>query len=350
MAIVSLAVAHSRRFRPFASRALPSRHASATPSSIPQSPGFIRGCLRSGRTPSISTTAKPDGMTTLVSNSLRSFSAIPPTSSVPGGTTGANADQSIPDSLSPEVALKAQDAMKLYIEHGVGKRKLEEIAAEKEKGETALVDRWQKMIQIYLQAQCHIISLLGYTPDDRGITLYTTHLQYALNLAPPEQSEQLRKSGRDTYRVVLEKAFSLPLTEEQALKGELSIVDARNIMHKVSMRMQEAEVLEKVATLCSVSVAMNNSPEAKQIDMMRKHTVVQEVMVKDVYLGGDPSIAEEHGFGKGEDGYVRFQCAMAEHQGDPLITQYVGTAMLKLLQSAGIDVEAMQALEAMQKK
>jgi len=71
-------------------------------------------------------------MTTLVSNSLRSFSAIPPTSSVPGGTTGANADQSMPDSLSPEVALKAQDAMKLYIEHGVGKRKLEQIAAEKE--------------------------------------------------------------------------------------------------------------------------------------------------------------------------------------------------------------------------
>jgi len=38
----------------------------------------------------------------------------------------------MPDSLSPEVALKAQDAMKLYIEHGVGKRKLEQIAAEKE--------------------------------------------------------------------------------------------------------------------------------------------------------------------------------------------------------------------------
>lgn len=33
---------------------------------------------------------------------------------------------------------------------------------------------------------------------------------------------------------------------------------------------------------------------------------------------------------------------MAEHQGDPLITQYVGAAMVKLLQSAGIDMAALQ--------
>jgi predicted Fe-Mo cluster-binding NifX family protein len=33
---------------------------------------------------------------------------------------------------------------------------------------------------------------------------------------------------------------------------------------------------------------------------------------------------------------------LAEHQGDPLITQYVGTAIMQLLQAAGIDMEAMQ--------
>lgn len=150
--------------------------------------------------------------------------------------------------------------------------------------------------------------------------------------------------------MVLEKAFDLPLLEEQSLKGELSIVDARNIMHKVSMKMQDPEVLEKVARACSVSVAMNDSLEAKQLDMGRKHTVVQEVMVSDVYMSGNPSIVKESGFGDGEDGYVRMQCAMAEHQGDPLITQYVGTAMIRLLQSAGIDTEAMQNLEAMAKQ
>ena len=29
---------------------------------------------------------------------------------------------------------------------------------------------------------------------------------------------------------------------------------------------------------------------------------------------------------------------LAEHQGDPLINQYVGSAMVKLLHSAGIDM------------
>jgi hypothetical protein len=90
-------------------------------------------------------------------------------------------------------------------------------------------------------------------------------------------------------------------------------------------------------------VETNDSPEAQQIDMARKHTVIQQVMVDDVYLaGGDMSLVSECGFGTGEDGYVRMQFAMAEHQGDPLITQYVGAAMMKLLESAGIDVSALQ--------
>ena len=57
---------------------------------------------------------------------------------------------------------------------------------------------------------------------------------------------------------------------------------------------------------------------------------------------GGTSIVQECGFGEGEEGYVRMQSAMAEHQGDPLITQYVGVGMVKLLHSAGIDMEALQ--------
>ena len=198
------------------------------------------------------------------------------------------------------------------------------------------------MIETYLQTQCAILALLGYPANERGIALYTQHLSNAIRLAPPEMQDKLRIAGRDTYRMILASAFDLPLLEEQSLKGELSIVDARNIMHKVSIRMQEPEVLEKVARACSVSVALNDSPEAQQLELARKHTVIQEVMVKDVYLNGNPSLVKECGFGDGEDGYVRMQYAMAEHQGDPLVAQYVGTAMIKLLESAGIDVGAIQ--------
>jgi hypothetical protein len=261
----------------------------------------------------------------------------------PSATTQtiANANAPKPENLAPEAGLGAQDAMKLFIQHGVGRRKLNGIAAEK--GKTSLVDRWQKMVATYIETQCYVITLLGYTPDERGITLYTKHLQEALATASPEVQEMLRIAGRDTYRMVLANAFDLPLMEEQEIKGELSIVDARNIMHKVSVRMQSPEVLEKVAKICSVSVAMNDSAEAQQVELARKHTVIQQIMVDDVYLaGGDSSLVSECGFGKGEDGYVRMQFAMAEHQGDPLITQYVGAAMMKLLESAGIDITSLQ--------
>ena len=252
-----------------------------------------------------------------------------------------NANSPPPEKLAPEAGLGAQDAMKLFVQHGVGRRKLNDIAADK--GKTPLVDRWQKMVATYIETQCHVITLLGYTPDERGIGLYTQHPQQAMASSSPEVQDMLRIAGRDTYRMVLANAFDLPLMEEQESKGELSIVDARNIMHKVSLRMQDPEVLEKVAKICSVSVETNDSPEAQQIDMARKHTVIQQVMVDDVYLaGGDNSLVNECGFGNGEDGYVRMQFAMAEHQGDPLITQYVGAAMMKLLESAGIDVSALQ--------
>lgn len=239
--------------------------------------------------------------------------------------------------------------MKLFIEHGLGKQKLQQIALEK--NNSPLVDRWQKMVATYLETQCHVISLLGYKPDEHGISMYTQQLSQALQMSQPEVQEQLRVAGRDTYRMVLAAAFDIPtLMEEQEKSGELSVVDARNIMHKVSLRMQAPEVLEGVAKRCSVSVAMNDSHEAKQIELASKHTVVQEVMVKDVYLseeeGSGVSLVQECGFGEGEDGYVRMQCALAEHQGDPLINQYVGAAMMKLLQSAGIDMQALQTGQA----
>lgn len=265
----------------------------------------------------------------------------PPTASPPTGV----AQFQPPTSLTPEAGLGAQDAMKLFIEHGLGKQKLQQIATEKDT--VPFVERWQKMVATYIETQCHVIHLLGYKPDEHGIATYTQQLMQAMQLSSPEVQEKLRVGGRDTYRMVLGAAFNIPtLIEEQEEKGELSIVDARNIMHKVSIRMQEPEVLESVAKQCSVSVAMNDSEEAKQIELARKHTVVQEVMVKDVYMAktteGGVSLVEECGFGHGEDGYVRMQSAMAEHQSDPLINQYVGASMVKLLQSAGIDMEALQ--------
>mmetsp|Transcript_54889 Transcript_54889/g.116617 ORF Transcript_54889/g.116617 Transcript_54889/m.116617 type:complete len:333 (-) Transcript_54889:78-1076(-) len=287
-----------------------------------------------------------NSITSCAQNSIvRSFSAMPPP---PTATPPNAATAQPPASITAEAGLGALGAMRLFVEHGLGKRKLDEIAAEKDT--SPLVHRWQKMIATYLESQCHVIALLGYRPDETGIALYSQHLTEALRLSPPDLQEEMRVAGRDNYRMVLAGAFDVPsLVEEQKERGELSVVDARNIMHKVSLRMQDPEVLEKVAKRCGTYAATNDSPEARQIELSRKHTAVQETMVDDVYLSrkeGGASLVEECGFGEGEGGYVRMQSAMTEHQGDPLIAEYMSAAMTRLLQSAGIDIGALQRGEA----
>lgn len=211
-------------------------------------------------------------------------------------------------------------------------------------GTIPFIERWQKMIQIYLQTQCAVIQLLGYEPNEQGISLYTQHLSQAMANSAPEVQEMLRTVSRDTYRMVLGGAFGIDLVKEQAEKGEMTIVDARNMMHKVALRMQDPEILEKVSKATAQPVGMNDSPEAKAIEMAHKHTTIQQIMVYDVYLSGSPTLVEECGFfGSGEEGYVRMQGSLAEYQNDPLIGQYVGGAMLKLLESAGIEMKNMQS-------
>jgi hypothetical protein len=55
-----------------------------------------------------------------------------------------------------------------------------------------------------------------------------------------------------------------------------------------------------------------------------------------------PVRVEDCGFGAGTEGYVWMQMTMAEHQNDPLVAQYIGTAMMQILQVAGLDAAVQQ--------
>ena len=100
-------------------------------------------------------------------------------------------------------------------------------------------------------------------------------------------------------------------------------------------------------SLCMLSIystyllTLSFQDENPQMEMAQKHHIVQETLVHKVYLDG---LIEECGFPAGEDGYVRMQLAMADHQNDPLVAQYVGASMMQILQVAGLagDMEAMQ--------
>lgn len=262
-------------------------------------------------------------------------------SSSAAATPAAPLDTSAPTGLTLEIAQGVQDATLLYVEHGLGRRRLDALAAND--AGANLVTRWQHMMEAFLGTQVHVLAGLGYEASERGIALYNQHLARLMQQAPPDAQERLRVQGRDLWRTTLRRAFALEGDDDQ---GERTIVEARNIMFKVSERMQAPDILEKIVTLSNNAVRddannnNNNAPPGNE--MTRRHTVVQQVLVEDVYLGGNPSLVEDCGFGTGEHAYVRMQSAMAEHQSDPLVAQYVGGGMMKVLQAAGIDINQLQ--------
>lgn len=248
-----------------------------------------------------------------------------------------------PSSMNKEIAFGIQSSTQMYIKHGIGYQRLNEIA--KDGGETkTLVTRWQRMMEAFLGTQVHVIAGLGYSPNEQGLHLYNQHVAMFMQSADPETQEKLRINTRDVWRFVLSTAFGIP--RDQIESNEVSIVDARNVMHKVALKMQDPAILEIISEKCGKMESTGNP----QMDMAMKHQVVQDTLVNDVYLGGSPSLVEECGFEAGEKGYVFMQCIMSEHQNDPLIGQYVGSAMMQLMKAAGIDMSDIQrAAEEIQK-
>jgi hypothetical protein len=311
-----------------------------------------------------------------------------------------------PKTINDEMALGIQDAVDLFIRHGIGRQRLQSLAAAK----MPTVQKWQLMMECYMATQVHVLAGLGYPTDESGLSAYHAHLgEFMQAAATPDTQEMWKENGRDTWRLVLTTAFGMdPDDFEEKDIGtficnnvlHISLhflvalpricivsrcappVEARNITHKLATKMQNEDILKKVAERCASLPPISDTSfddmggdkalQRQQLEMAQRHHVVQEVLVNEVYLGGNPSMVEECGFGKGERGYVRMQVVMAEHQSDPMVAQYVGsgeyrklcaysdgyslqlsstylalisvfpTGMMRILKSAGIDMGSAQ--------
>lgn len=273
----------------------------------------------------------------------------------------SSSGSSPPPKLNEEMILGIQNATLLLIQYGLGKKHLLEVAKDSRgRPQSTLVPRWQRMMQGYLGSQVHILAGLGYSPDEKGVSLYQYQYNEFLSTAAPETQEKLRKLGRDVWRQVLSIAFDIPQDQMMAMimnnskkesgyssnsqeVEELSIVDARNIMFQVAQKMIEPTLLESIArqvakASSTISNSSNSNQEQQQQALMAiKHTLVQQVLVNEVYLGENGKLLQECGFPPGEEGYVALQCAIAEYQTDPVVAQYMGGAMMRVLQAAGLD-------------
>ena len=100
-------------------------------------------------------------------------------------------------------------------------------------------------------------------------------------------------------------------------------------------------------TLCDACVRVKThslfaTDEDPEIEVALKHQILQDIIVNSVYLGGEPSLVEEAGFGSGPVAYAKAQCAMSDHEGDPLVAQYASSAMVKIWDAAGLDLSSIQ--------
>jgi len=240
-----------------------------------------------------------------------------------------------PTELNMEMAQGIQTANHLILKYGVGRQRLELLSKESD-STMPLVMKWQRMMEIYLGAQLHVVAALGYQTDEQGIMMYTQQLaQFIGTKCDPATQDEFRAKGRDTWRDMLATAFDLDRDMIAEKYGnELSIVDARNIVHKVASALIEPHILEEVATRVG-----QLPPQAdKNMEMGMKHSIIQDVVVNNVYLGGDTPLTEELGFGSGPKGYALMQYVMAYHESDPLCMQYTSSSMSKIWAAAGLDL------------
>ena len=201
------------------------------------------------------------------------------------------------------------------------------------------------MMEVHLSAQVHVLTGLGYPPTEQGIAMYNYQLSELMSTLMPGQADKLQRDSRDLWRTTLGLAFNLPLPEDEGegkVAGdydELDVQQARELMYDVSVRMGSKDFLE---------ILREEAGNISKDDMKRKHTKIQELLIEKVYFG---DMAEEADcivsrFSNGKNrtmGYVVLQSLMAKHQSDPLISQYVGQAMMKVFEASGIDEKDVRA-------
>ena len=151
-----------------------------------------------------------------------------------------------PEKLNNEMAKGIVDTTQFYIRHGVAHQHLKSLS---QNVDMPVVTKWQKMMQIFLMTQLHVISGLGYSADEQGLAKYAQDLAaFVQKETDPDMSAQLVETRTQTWREIVATCFGIEKNDIPVL----SVVDARNLMHKVSSKMMEPDVLMKIQKEASI--------------------------------------------------------------------------------------------------
>jgi hypothetical protein len=220
-------------------------------------------------------------------------------------------------SLNAEQATACFETISTYLEFSRASEMLKEIRLSQSSQSLAL--RWQRMFDIYLTTQLHVIHPFGYAADQSGIQAFT------MNVAQVQQSlgqgaglgKELLEAQKENWELLIERAFGVSMADgaTEAITLETCRGIAKSVATHVMSPAFEAQVSERVDGIAD--------PQAKQQALME--------LVVDAHF----EILPEHGL-EGEEGYVRAQAKMMNFTGDQEIMTSMHGAMTYLQSKAGV--------------
>jgi hypothetical protein len=235
-----------------------------------------------------------------------------------------------PESLTVEIAEGILDLTQFYCQYGISGQQFRYLASVPN---LSTIERWQQMMEVYVTTQIHVVAGLGYESNAEGLNAYALHLAQVIEKTDDTMKELFAEIRRDTWRGVVGTVFQIKPKDIPILPIE----QARELMHRVANRMVDPDILLSIQ---NQTASIQHDDE--QVVLQMKHMILQKILVDDVYLGGSPSLVEQIGFGSGASGYVKVQCALSDHEGDPIMANYASTSMMKILSAAGIDIDKIE--------
>jgi len=145
-----------------------------------------------------------------------------------------------PAKLDADIAEGIATMTQFLLKHGAASQRIKVLA---EDLKVPTIAKWQKMMQIFLTTQLHVLASLGYSADEKGLTQYASDLQAYMVGSDDTMQTLMMDSRRETWRTLVAQTFAIDPQEIPTL----SIVDARNWMHKVASKMIEPVILQKIA-------------------------------------------------------------------------------------------------------
>lgn len=149
-----------------------------------------------------------------------------------------------PPKLTTAMAEGIQDATQFYVRYGLSNQRLKALSEDET---IPVVIKWQKMMEVFLTTQVHVIAGLGYAADEQGLTQYAQDLAQCVEESDETMRDLFTEVRRDTWRELVATCFKLDASDIPTL----DIVAARNLMHKVSSRMIDPEVLQEIQKACA---------------------------------------------------------------------------------------------------